>query len=123
MPNSWNRFRQLAIRGRTPRQAGSLRDLYGASLGAISLLYEAPIDNACMKTPMQHSYSIRWRGAGMILSALLFVLSIAELMLRPGEDAALWRGLALSSLYLVMCLSQRRLFTPARSHGNLRHRR
>ncbi|PXV56070.1 hypothetical protein SAMN04487785_11064 [Dyella jiangningensis] len=53
----------------------------------------------------------------MFLSALLFALSIAELLLRSGEDAALWRGLALSSLYLLMCLSQRRLFAPARSHA------
>lgn len=58
----------------------------------------------------------------MILSALLFVLSIAELIFRPGTDAALWRGMALSSLYLLMCLSQRRLFAPARARGNLRHR-
>ncbi|WP_239951126.1 hypothetical protein [Dyella terrae] len=57
----------------------------------------------------------------MILSTLLFALSIVELLLRPGQDAALWRGLALSSLYLVMCLSQRRLFAPARTYQHRRN--
>ncbi|KLD65194.1 hypothetical protein Y882_03720 [Dyella japonica DSM 16301] len=58
----------------------------------------------------------------MVLSALLFALSIVELILRPGDDAAVWRGLALSSLYLLICLSQRRLFAPARTRDNRRLR-
>ncbi|AIF47561.1 hypothetical protein [Dyella japonica] len=103
-------------------QASCLRDLYDARGTPISLLYDARTDNAGMKTHTHHSRSIGWRTAGIILSALLFVLALAELMLRPGNDAAIWRGLALSSLYLVMCLSQRRLFAPARTHGNRRAR-
>jgi hypothetical protein len=97
-----------------------LRDLYDARGAAISHLYETRADNARMKT-ITHLYrSIGWRTAGMTLSALLFALSIAELIWRPGMDAAMWRGLALSSLYLRMCLSQRRLFTPARMHDHRR---
>ncbi|MDR3447785.1 hypothetical protein [Dyella sp.] len=99
----------------------SLRDLYGALSEAISLLYEEHTDNARMKTHTHQHRSIGWRAVGMILSALLFALSIVELLLRPGQDAALWRGLALSSLYLVMCLSQRRLFAPARTYQHRRN--
>ena len=56
----------------------------------------------------QHSL----RGICMAAAALLFVISVAALMLRPGSDTALWRGLALSALYLALCLTQRRLFAP-----------
>ena len=68
------------------------------------------------------SRAIGWRTTGMVLSGLLFVLAIAQLILRPGDDAAVWRGLALSSLYLLICLSQRRLFAPARTRHNRRLR-
>lgn len=67
-------------------------------------------------------YGLGWRAAGMIIAALLFALSVAELLLHPGGNLAMWRGLALSSLYLVMCLSQRRLFAPTRSRGERRIR-
>lgn len=99
-----------------------LRVLYGALGLAISLLYEATADNGGMETHTNRSFGIGWRTVGIILSALLFVLSLVELMLRPDSDAAIWRGLALSSLYLTMCLSQRRLFVPARARDNRRGR-
>lgn len=95
-----------------------LRLLYDACAASISLLYDAHADNVGMKTTTHRYRSIGWRATGMILAAMLFVLSIAELILRPGADAAIWRGLALSSLYLVMCLSQRRLFAPARARSH-----
>jgi len=75
-----------------------------------------------MKTITHRSRFIAWRSTGMILSALLFVLAIAELMIRPSTDAAMWCGMALSSLYLLMCLSQRRLFAPARTRGHRQDR-
>lgn len=75
-----------------------------------------------MKTVTHSSRRMSWRATGMILAALLFVLSLAELILRPAADTAIWRGLALSSLYLVMCLSQRRLFAPVRTQGQRRIR-
>lgn len=58
----------------------------------------------------------------MVLTALLFALSLLQLILRPDGDAAVWRGLALASLYLLICLSQRRLFAPARTRHNRRLR-
>jgi hypothetical protein len=73
-----------------------------------------------MKTHRSHGFG--WRAIGMLMCGLLFALSTAELIFRPGENAATWRCLALSSLYLVMCLSQRRLFAPARTNDNLRRR-
>lgn len=99
-----------------------LRDLYGAHARAISLLYVATADNDGMETGMKHSFVIGWRTVGIILAALLFALSVAALIWRPGDDAALWRGLALSSLYLTICLGQRRLFVPARARDNRRNR-
>lgn len=100
----------------------SLRDLYGAGCRVISILYEAPDDNGSMEIHSNRARVIGWRAAGIVLSALLFALSIVELILRPGDDAAVWRGLALSSLYLLICLSQRRLFAPARTRRNRRVR-
>jgi hypothetical protein len=75
-----------------------------------------------MDTNTKHPYVFSWRAAGIIVSALLFVLSLIALMLRPGDDAAIWRGLALSSLYVAICLSQRRLFVPTRARSNRRSR-
>jgi hypothetical protein len=75
-----------------------------------------------MEIHTNRSRAFGWRAAGIFLSALLFVLSIVELILRPGNDPAVWRGLALSSLYLLICLSQRRLFAPARTRHNRRVR-
>jgi len=62
----------------------------------------------------------QWRTFGIAVSIALFVLSIAQLVMLPHEDAGMWRGIALSSLYLVACLSQRRLWSPARAYGNRR---
>lgn len=98
----------------------SLRDLYAARCRVISILYESPDDNSDMAIHTNRSRAIGWRTAGMVLSGLLFALSIVQLILRPGDDAAVWRGLALSSLYLLICLSQRRLFAPARTRHNRR---
>ena len=62
------------------------------------------------------------RGICMLTAVLLFALSVYELLFHPNTDASMWRGLALGSLYLVMYLTQRRLFasrSSARQH--LRH--
>jgi hypothetical protein len=59
----------------------------------------------------------------MAVAALLFAFSVYELIFHPSADNGTWRGLALSSLYLVMCLTQRRLFTLGkRSHPRIRPR-
>ena|SRR5580693_5548652 len=101
---------------------GSLRDLYGADGREISILYGTAAENTGMDTNTKHPYVFSWRAAGIIVSALLFVLSLIALMLRPGDDSAIWRGLALSSLYVAICLSQRRLFVPTRARSNRRSR-
>jgi hypothetical protein len=98
----------------------SLRDLYAARRRVISILYEVPDDNIGMAIHTNRSRAIGWRTAGMVLSGLLFALSIVQLILRPEQDAAVWRGLALSSLYLLICLTQRRLFAPVRTRHNRR---
>ncbi|MBD8898963.1 hypothetical protein [Rhodanobacter sp. DHG33] len=67
-----------------------------------------------MDIASHNSRRFGWRIAGIALAIGLFALSVAELMLRAGSDAGTWRGLALSSLYLVLCLGQRRLFAPPR---------
>ena len=120
---AWPAMRRLCVSVIRPRSLPqSLRDLYAARCREISILYELPDDNIGMAIHTNRTRAIGWRTAGMVLSALLLALSIVELMLRPGDDAALWRGLALSSLYLLICLSQRRLFAPARRRHNQRLR-
>jgi hypothetical protein len=58
----------------------------------------------------------------MLAAALLFALSVYELTFHTSTNAGTWRGLALTSLYLVMCLTQRRLFAPrSPSYHRLRH--
>lgn len=71
-----------------------------------------------MENDLQHAHGIRWRALGLVLSGLVLTLSITQLILRPGEDSGMWRGIALSSLYLALCLAQRRLFSGARTRGN-----
>jgi hypothetical protein len=48
-----------------------------------------------------------------IATGLLFLFSVYELVLGAGGKVSIWRGLALSSLYLSICLMQRRLFVPS----------
>lgn len=103
-------------------QCEFLRDLYVAAACAVSILYEPPDDNGRMAIHSNRTRTIGWRTTGMVLSALLFALSLLQLILRPDGDAAVWRGLALASLYLLLCLSQRRLFAPARMRYNRRLR-
>jgi len=68
-----------------------------------------------MKTTTSHpSHKFSLRGIGMVVAMPLFLLSVYELVFRPGIDAGIWRGLALSSLYLGICLTQRRLFAERR---------
>jgi hypothetical protein len=44
---------------------------------------------------------------------LLFLVSVSQLVVGTGDHESIWRGLALSSMYVGFCLTQRRLFTPA----------
>lgn len=67
-----------------------------------------------MNIASHDSRKFGWRIVGIALAALLFALSVVELMLHADGDAQIWRGLALSSLYLALYLSQRRMFVPAR---------
>jgi hypothetical protein len=52
------------------------------------------------------------RNICLMAAGMIFLLSVARLTLGVGGDVSVWRGLALSSLYLGFCLMQRRLFTP-----------
>ncbi|WP_199099389.1 hypothetical protein [Dyella sp. ASV21] len=70
-----------------------------------------------MKTAFRRlSLDLRWRHVLLLVSALLFAAAIYKLMLGAGADAGIWRGVALSALYLGFCLTQRRLFTPSSRH-------
>lgn len=64
------------------------------------------------------------RNIGLMAMALLFLVSVSALIVGTGDHVSVWRGLALSSMYIGFCLTQRRLFTPAsrRSARSLRHR-
>lgn len=53
------------------------------------------------------------RNIWLTAMALLFLVSVAALVVGGGEYVSVWRGLALSSIYVGFCLTQRRLFTPA----------
>lgn len=67
-----------------------------------------------MKTFSRRSLrDYRVRNFCLVATGLLFLLSVAELVLRASGDVSIWRGLALSSLYLSFCLMQRRLFVPS----------
>lgn len=57
-----------------------------------------------------------WRHVLLLTCALLFAASIYKLMIGAGAEAGVWRGAALTSLYLGFCITQRRLFTPARRY-------
>ena len=50
------------------------------------------------------------RNVCLIATGLLFLFSVSELVLGTGGKISIWRGLALSSLYLSICLMERRLF-------------
>ncbi|WP_114239556.1 hypothetical protein [Dyella sp. C9] len=76
-----------------------------------------------MKTiPRPLSYSQRLRSLGVVVAALVFLVAVARLLAGAGEDVGLWRGLALSSLYIGFCLTQRRLFTRAPPAARVRTR-
>ena len=49
----------------------------------------------------------------LIATGLIFVLSVSVLVLHAGGDVSVWRGLALGSLYLSICLMRRRRFVPS----------
>jgi hypothetical protein len=58
----------------------------------------------------------------LIATGLLFLFSVSELVLGAGGDVGIWPGLALSSLYLGICLMQRRQYVPS-SRWAIRPRR
>lgn len=67
-----------------------------------------------MKTPFDHpARAERLRQLCLLAAALLFLCSASVLLLGVGANLSFWRGLALSSLYLGFCLTQRRLFAPS----------
>ena len=108
----------MSSHDQTKASSHSLRDLYAAGIADISILYDVPDNNVGMAIHSNQPRTFGWRTACMTLAAALFALSIVQLIMRPGDDSAVWRGLALSSLYLLVCLTQRRLFAPARSRRN-----
>jgi|KBSMisStaDraftv2_1062788.scaffolds.fasta_scaffold1185265_1 hypothetical protein len=84
----------------------SLRDLYDASGFAIAHLYAAAPHHIGMAI-LQGSYT-GMRSIGFIAAADLFLLALFELLHADGGDANMWRGIALSALYLCVCLGRRR---------------
>lgn len=81
---------------------------------SLSHLYAAPIHNRRMKTHFGHpARAERIRQFCLLVAALLFLCSASVLSLGAGANVSFWRGLALSSLYLGFCLTQRRLFAPS----------
>lgn len=53
------------------------------------------------------------RNVCLIATGLIFLFSVSELVLGTGGKVSIWRSLALSSLYLSICLMKRRLFVPS----------
>jgi hypothetical protein len=48
------------------------------------------------------------RSLGFIAAADLFLLALFELLHATDGDVSMWRGIALSALYLCVCLGRRR---------------
>jgi hypothetical protein len=65
---------------------------------------------------------LRLRNLAFVVAGLVFAFAVSRLLSGAGEDVGVWRGLALSSLYLGFCLTQRRLFTRAAAGPRLRMR-
>jgi|GEM_PF-5638717 hypothetical protein len=53
------------------------------------------------------------RSIGFIAAADLFLLALFELLHADGGDVTMWRGIALSALYLCVCLGRRRAVSPS----------
>ena len=53
------------------------------------------------------------RSIGFIAAADLFLLALFELLHADGGDVNMWRGIALSALYLCVCLGRRRAVSPS----------
>jgi hypothetical protein len=83
-----------------------LRDLYDAGSFAIAHLYAVALHHIGMAI-LQGSYT-RMPSIGFIAAADLFLLALFELLHADGGDANMWRGIALSALYLCVCLGRRR---------------
>jgi hypothetical protein len=103
--------------GSPPATSGSYRrqEIFTLSIwrtdSSISHLYGAQSHNNCMRNFSQHlplEYLVR--NVCLIATGLLFLFSVSELVLGTGCKISIWRGLALSSLYLSICLMERRLF-------------
>jgi hypothetical protein len=95
------------------------------TVAVISLLYGAASHNDRVMTLTRRlSWERRVRNIWLIAMALLFLVSVSELVVGTGGHISVWRGLALSSVYVGFCLTQRRLFSPAsrRAVRSLRHR-
>jgi hypothetical protein len=76
-----------------------------------------------MKTSSKHLARERLvRRLCLIATGLLFLFSVTELVLGAGGKIGIWPGLALSSLYLSICLMQRRQYVPS-SRWAIRPRR
>jgi hypothetical protein len=63
---------------------------------------------------LQGSYT-GMRSIGFIAAADLFLLALFELLHADGGDTNMWRGIALSALYVCVCLGRRRTTSPSSS--------
>jgi hypothetical protein len=73
-----------------------------------------PPHNDGMKTSSKYLARERLiRRLCLIATGMLFLFSAFELVLGAGGDVGIWRGMALSSLYLSICLMQRRHYVPS----------
>lgn len=91
--------------------ANYLRDLYVAGRFAIAHLYAASLHHIGMA--ILHGTHSAMRSIGFIAAADLFLLALFELLHADGGDVSMWRGIALSALYLCVCLGRRRAVSPS----------
>jgi hypothetical protein len=101
-----------ATSGSYPRQEIFTLSIWRTD-SSISHLYGTQSHNNCMRNFSKHlplEYLVR--NVCLIATGLIFLFSVSELVLGTGGKVSIWRGLALSSLYLSICLMERRLFVP-----------
>jgi hypothetical protein len=110
------------LRHALPATESFMRSIWQSHF-AISHLYGTQPHNDGMKTltrrlPLENVV----RTVCLIAMGALFLFSVSELVRGAGGDVSVWRALALSSLYLSICLMQRRQFALS-SRGAIRSSR
>lgn len=78
---------------------------------AIAHLYAGSLHHIGMA--ILHGTHPVMRSIGFIAAADLFLLALFELLHADGGDVSMWRGIALSALYVCVCLGRRRAVSPS----------